>query len=127
MNRVVIFVDDLDRLFPGKAVELLEILKLFLDCRHCVFILAVDYEVVQAGIKKKNLISDISLEKGRNFFDKIIQLPFRMPINNHYNIQQYVETMMKKVGISIENNKVCIYSELISYSTGCNPRSMKRL
>ena len=35
--------------------------------------------------------------------------------------------MMKKVGISIENNEVCIYSELISYSTGCNPRSMKRL
>lgn len=125
VNRVVIFVDDLDRLFPGKAVELLEILKLFLDCRHCVFILAVDYEVVQAGIKEK-FGGDISLEKGRKFFDKIIQLPFRMPIN-HYNIQQYVETMMKKVGISIENNEVCIYSELISYSTGCNPRSMKRL
>lgn len=33
---LVIFIDDLDRLYPGKAVELLEILKLFLDCDRCV-------------------------------------------------------------------------------------------
>ena len=30
-QRVVVFVDDLDRLHPAKAVELLEVLKLFLD------------------------------------------------------------------------------------------------
>ena len=30
-NRVVVFVDDLDRLQPIKAIELLEVLKLFLD------------------------------------------------------------------------------------------------
>ena len=45
-DRVVIFVDDLDRLQPAKAVELLEVLKLFLDCDQCVFVLAVDYEEV---------------------------------------------------------------------------------
>ena len=42
-DRVVIFVDDLDRLIPSKAVELLEVLKLFLDCKQCVFVLAIDY------------------------------------------------------------------------------------
>ena len=45
-GRIVIFIDDLDRLNPGKAVELLEVLKLFLDCKHCVFVLAIDYDVV---------------------------------------------------------------------------------
>ena len=49
-DRVVIFVDDLDRLNPAKAVELLEVLKVFLDCENCVFILAVDYSVVTAGV-----------------------------------------------------------------------------
>ena len=33
-DRVVIFVDDLDRLQPEKAVELLEVLKVFLDCEN---------------------------------------------------------------------------------------------
>lgn len=45
-GRVVVFVDDLDRLQPAKAVELLEILKVFLDCDNCVYVLAIDYEVV---------------------------------------------------------------------------------
>ena len=31
-DRLVFFIDDLDRLNPGKAVEVLDILKLFLDC-----------------------------------------------------------------------------------------------
>ena len=38
-KRVVIFVDDLDRLQPQKAVEVLEVLKVFLDCENCVFVL----------------------------------------------------------------------------------------
>ena len=70
-DRVVIFVDDLDRLTPAKAVEMLEVLKLFLDCENCVFILAIDYQVVSQGIAEKyqNKLDD---EKGKAFFDKII-------------------------------------------------------
>ena len=52
-DRVVIFVDDLDRLEPAKAVELLEVLKLFLDCRKCVFLLAIDSDVVFRGVEAK--------------------------------------------------------------------------
>ena len=88
-ERVVVFVDDLDRLQPSKAVELLEVLKLFLDCENCVFILAVDYEVVTLGIKQK-FGDDVSEEKGKSFFDKIIQLPFKMPVAQ-YDIKNYVK------------------------------------
>ena len=87
-SRVVVFVDDLDRLQPAKAIELLEVLKLFLDCENCVFVLAVDYEVVTMGIKQK-FGEDVSKEKGRSFFDKIIQLPFKMPVAQ-YDIKKYV-------------------------------------
>ena len=52
-EKIVIFIDDLDRLVPKKAIEFLEILKLFLDCRNCVFVLAIDYNVVLRGIKSK--------------------------------------------------------------------------
>lgn len=38
-NRIVIFVDDLDRLSPEVAVEMLEVLKLFLDVENCVYVL----------------------------------------------------------------------------------------
>ena len=49
-KRVVVFVDDLDRLQPEKAVEVLEVMKVFLDCEKCVFVLAVDSAVVMQGV-----------------------------------------------------------------------------
>lgn len=127
-DRVVVFIDDLDRLEPRKAVELLEVLKLFLDCQHCVFILAIDYEVVCRGVEAKyGRLKDNekeNREKGKSFFDKIIQVPFKMPIAE-YNIKNYVINCFDEIGIScsdIEN-----YIDLIKLSVGTNPRSMKRL
>jgi predicted KAP-like P-loop ATPase len=53
LDRVVIFVDDLDRLPPERAIEVLEVMKTFLDIKGCIFILAVDYGIVIQGIRKK--------------------------------------------------------------------------
>lgn len=124
-DRVVVFVDDLDRLQPIKAIELLEALKIFLDCEKCVFILAVDYEVVTLGIKEK-FGDNVSEEKGRSFFDKIIQLPFKMPVAQ-YHIQDYVKEMMNRMSITPSKKDTELYTDLIKTSIGCNPRSMKRL
>ena len=124
-DRVIVFVDDLDRLNPVKAVELLEVLKLFLECEKCVFVLAVDYEVVTLGIKQK-YGSEVSAEKGKSFFDKIIQLPFKMPVSQ-YNIEEYVKSMMSRMTIDTESSNVKLFSSLIKTSIGLNPRSMKRL
>lgn len=124
-DRVVIFVDDLDRLQPAKAVELLEVLKLFLDCKNCVFILAVDYEIVTLGVREKYGDS-VTEEKGRSFFDKIIQLPFKMPVSN-YDINNYVFKTLKGMRMSVEEKHIGQYVELIGCSIGYNPRAMKRL
>ena len=75
-DRIVVFIDDLDRLVPSKAMELLEVLKIFFDCNKCVFVLAIDYDVVIRGAAEKygfNL-NDRSAqglkeaEKGKAFF-----------------------------------------------------------
>lgn len=124
-DRLVIFIDDLDRLHPGKAVELLEVLKLFLDCDNCVFVLAIDYAVVSQGVKQKygELIGE---EKGRSFFDKIIQVPFKMPVAQ-YNVKNYVASSMQTLGIQVPDSELESYVKLIQKSVGCNPRAMKRL
>ena len=68
-----------------------------------------------------------SAEKGKSFFDKIIQVPFKMPIAR-YNIQKYVTNCFKQIGITFANeNEANIYIDLIKRSIGTNPRSMKRL
>ena len=126
VNRVVVFIDDLDRLQPLKAIELLEVLKLFLDCKNCVFVLAIDYEVVTLGIRQK-YGSDIDAAKGKSFFDKIIQLPFKVPVAQ-YDIKKYTKSMMKKMAVVDKTDKNTeLFSALIKTSIGLNPRGMKRL
>ena len=48
---LVIFVDDLDRCLPEKAVEVLEAIKLFLDVPGCIFVLGIDHGVIERGIR----------------------------------------------------------------------------
>ena len=124
-EKAVIFIDDLDRLQPAKAVELLEVLKVFLDCEKCVFVLAVDYSVVTQGIKQK-FGDSVDEEKGKSFFDKIIQLPFKMPVAQ-YDISNYISDALKEMGIAHDEKSVKQYVGLIETSIGCNPRSIKRL
>src|SRR5690606_20677069 len=79
---VVVFIDDLDRLNPGRAIEVMEAIKVFLDVEHCIFVLAIDFEVVLNGVKEK-YGKDVSERKARSFFDKIIQVPFHMPVSKY--------------------------------------------
>ena len=125
-DRLVFFIDDLDRLNPGKAVEVLEILKLFLDCDKCVFVLAIDYSVVSQGVRVKYGDS-IDDSKGRSFFDKIIQVPFKMP-TAQYNLKNYVGKFLESIDIKNPSEQMLSnYSQLIEYSIGSNPRAMKRI
>jgi hypothetical protein len=124
-KKLVIFIDDLDRLIPKKALELLEVIKLFLDIEGCVFVFACDYDIVKKGVEDKfgSTSRDVS---GRSFFDKIFQLSFRMPVSR-YTIDKYVEELLGRVHMEFEQNDLQKYVELLRYSVGFNPRNIKRL
>ncbi|MGA9572840.1 MAG: P-loop NTPase fold protein, partial [Lysobacterales bacterium] len=81
-RRLVIFVDDLDRIRPAMALELLEAIKNFIDVPGCVFVMTLDYEVVQRGMLEK-LGRDLQKTSGKAFFDKLIQLPFVVPTTSY--------------------------------------------
>lgn len=123
-DRLVIFIDDLDRLEPERAVELMECMKVFLDCPQCVFVLAIDFEVVSRGVNSKYSGSgELKLDerKARAFFDKIIQVPYRMPIAT-YDIEQVLRDAL---GPNVINDDLLVRGS--HNSVGTNPRSLKRL
>jgi hypothetical protein len=83
--RVVVFIDDLDRVPPKLAVQLLEVLKNFMDVESCVFVVACDYEVVREGVHGLMGIDDESDKQRRKekvdaFFHKLFQVQFLMPV-----------------------------------------------
>ena len=127
-EKIFIFVDDLDRIRPVKAIEVLETLKNFMDVEGCVFVLAVDYEVVQLGIEAK-FGKDLQKTSGKSFFDKIIQLPFTMPTSS-YNIEKYLIDLLvaSKFFHGDENRKINtdFFVDITEVTLGRNPRSIKR-
>ena len=126
------YIDDLDRIDPPVAVEILELLKNIFDIENCVFILAIDYDVIIKGLKPKfGELTDRNEREFRSFFDKIIQLPFSMPIAS-YNVDTFLVDALNTIefftpeelkDIELAEN----LSEIARLSVGSNPRSLKRL
>lgn len=129
-QRVVIYVDDLDRIEPRDAVAILELLKNIFNIKDCVFVLAIDYQVVVKGLKEK--FGEPTPENEwefRSFFDKIIQLPFTMPMAS-YDIGKYVLSLLDDIQYYESDEDQLdedLIESLVTLSIGTNPRSIKRL
>ena len=125
-QKVVFFVDDLDRIPPGDAVEVLEALKNIFDIPNCVFILAIDYDVVVKGLESKfGPKTEENEREFRSFFDNIIQVPFSMPTGT-YDIENFLVENLKTLGIDILEDEKELYAKAVKFSIGYNPRSLKR-
>ena len=128
----IVFVDDLDRIDPPVAVQILELLKNIFDLERCIFILAIDYDVVVKGLKPKfGELTDKNEREFRSFFDKIIQMPFSMPVAS-YTIDQFLLGSLARIGYLTPEKaqSETIAQHLTTFcnlSVGTNPRSMKRL
>jgi formylglycine-generating enzyme required for sulfatase activity len=81
----VIFIDDLDRCLPEKAVETLELIKTIFNAESFAFVLALDEEVVERGIGHRYKDYTLVGKKpempitGFEYLEKIVHLPFRLP------------------------------------------------
>ena len=126
------FIDDLDRIDPPIAVQILELLKNIFDLPNCIFVLAIDYGVVVKGLKPKfGAMTPENEREFRSFFDKIIQLPFSMPVAN-YSIDGFLTSSLREIGFidakEEKDGKLCeAFTDYALQSVGTNPRSLKRL
>lgn len=127
-QRFVIYVDDLDRIEPRAAVIILELLKNIFSVPNCIFVLAIDYQVVVKGLESKfGKRTEGNEWEFRAFFDKIIQLPFMMPMGQ-YDIGLYVGDLLQQIGFDPDSRlDGSDLQEIISTTIGGNPRSLKRM
>lgn len=128
----IFFIDDLDRIDPPVAVEILELIKNIFEVDNCIFVLAIDYEVVVKGLVPKfGPLTDKNEREFRSFFDKIIQLPFSMPVAM-YDVNNFLIESLEAIGYIDEKftDNESMKDRLTDFamlSVGTNPRSLKRL
>src|SRR3954452_19252897 len=53
LSRIVVFVDDLDRCLPERALTVLESMKLFFDTPGFIFVVGLDEQVIASAISRK--------------------------------------------------------------------------
>jgi hypothetical protein len=130
-KRLVVFVDDLDRCVPEKAIEVLEAIKLFLNAPGCIFVLGADRDVIEKGIRVKyqsfllgseeelaeeDLLRRIPIT-GQDYMEKIVQLPFSLPALRHEQIETFVRSLLPDLGDC---------APVFAWGLEANPRKIKR-
>jgi hypothetical protein len=96
--RFVIFIDDLDRCPPAKAVEVLEAIMLLLaddDGIPFIIFLGIDARVIVKAIEERygKVLTEAGIT-GYEYLDKIVQIPFRIPPANETALKNYVESLL---------------------------------
>ncbi len=124
---LVVFVDDLDRCLPDKAVEVLEAIKLFFDVEGCIFVLGIDREVIERGIRLKYRDyeeledGEPSPISGARYLEKIVQIPFQLPPIARKAMEGYVAQMAPRL---LELDPRC--DDVFAVGMAANPRRVKR-
>jgi predicted KAP-like P-loop ATPase len=76
-KRVVVFIDDIDRLDRAEIQAMFKLVKLSAGFDYTSYVLAFDDEMVAAALGEKYGKGDIAA--GRNFIEKIVQVPLHLP------------------------------------------------
>lgn len=87
---LVVLIDDLDRCLPKTAIATLEAMRLFLFLKHTAFVIAADEGMIRQAVRSH--FEDVTLNEDlvTNYFDKLIQLPIRVPPLGTQEVRAYL-------------------------------------
>jgi|GEM_PF-2746174 len=121
--RVVIFIDDLDRCSPKKALEVLESINLFLSMHGFIFVVGLSDKTVTQLITQAYKATGV---KGEDYIKKIIQIPIKIPVWSEEKIIDLIENQVKKNIHEEYSNFLCQNSAMVARVVDYNPRQLKR-
>ena len=85
---VVVLIDDLDRCLPETTISTLEAIRLFLFLENTAFVIAADDAMIKHAVRRHFL--DVDNELVTNYFDKLIQVPIRVPPLGTQEVRAYM-------------------------------------
>lgn len=121
-SRLVMFVDDLDRCTEDAAITVLDSLKLFLGEGSCVFVLAMDHQVVVEAAAKRFDNERTDRERGRQYLEKLIHFPFHLPGIPFEALHQHLHDKVTDPALADSRE----LWELIQAAFAANPRRVRR-
>lgn len=114
VKQLVVLIDDLDRCLPDTAIETLEAIRLFVFTARTAFVVAADEAMIEYAVRKH--FPDLPESTGprdyaRNYLEKLIQVPFRIPALGETETRIYVTLLLAGAEIGEEDAD---YAKLIA-------------
>ncbi|TCC99166.1 KAP family P-loop NTPase fold protein [Pedobacter hiemivivus] len=98
LDKVLICIDDLDRCSPPTVIGTLEAIKLFLFTKKTAFIIGADERLIKHAVKTRfPEISGDNAEVGRDYLEKLIQFPIRIPPLNATELTNYANLLFAQL------------------------------
>jgi len=113
VKQLIVLIDDLDRCLPDTAIETLEAIRLFVFTARTAFVVAADEAMIGYAVRKH--FPDLPDSTGprdyaRNYLEKLIQVPFRIPALGEAETRIYVTLLL--AGVEFEETDAG-YAKLI--------------
>jgi len=114
IEQLVVLIDDLDRCLPDTAIETLEAIRLFVFTARTAFVVAADEAMIEYAVRKH--FPDLPETTGprdyaRNYLEKLIQVPFRIPALGEAETRIYVTLLLAGAEIGEDDKD---YAKLIA-------------
>lgn len=102
VDRLIVIVDDLDRCLPKTAIATLEAIRLFLMVPKTAFVIGADELMIEYAVKEH--FPDLPPSSGpvgyaRNYLEKLIQVPFRVPALGLAETRVYITLLLAELAM----------------------------
>ncbi|MFP3375825.1 P-loop NTPase fold protein [Bacillus sp. SIMBA_069] len=106
-KRIVVLIDDIDRLDDKEIHSVFKLVKAIADFNYTTYILAFDEEIV-ARVLSTQYSGKQTIDMGQSFLEKIIQVPLYLPPIDQIDIQNILYSEIKLV---LEKNQISLSND----------------
>jgi predicted KAP-like P-loop ATPase len=110
---LVVLIDDLDRCLPETTISTLEAIRLFLFLKNTAFVIAADNDMIKHAVRKHfaGVENDVMVT---NYFDKLIQVPIRVPQLGTQEVRAYMMLLFVENSDLVDADKEKIRAAVIA-------------
>ncbi len=95
VTSLVVLVDDLDRCSPTTILDTLEAIKLFFAVPRTAFVIGADERIIRHALEKRYPeTGPLATTLGREYLEKIIQVPIRIPPLTPAELETYMKLLV---------------------------------
>ena len=106
IKQFVVLIDDLDRCLPITAIQTLEAIRLFLFVPKSAFVIGADEAMIEYAVRQhfpELPLTSSPLSYARNYLEKLIQIPFRIPALGAQETRTYVILVLVQTILGAEH------------------------